>query len=46
MREVSEAGALGDAVANLKYTMSQLKTDAADGEAFTAYGARPAAGMA
>ena len=46
VREVSEADALGDAVANLKYTMGQLKTDAADWEAFTAYGAQPAAGAA
>lgn len=42
VREVCEAGALGDAIANLKYTIGQLKTDAADWEAFIAYGSRSA----
>jgi hypothetical protein len=42
VRDVSDAGALGDAVANLNYTLGHLKTDAADWEAFAAYGARPA----
>ena len=46
VRDVSEAGALGDALANLKYTLGTLKTDAADWEAFAAYGARPSAGAA
>ena len=40
MRDVSDAGALGDALANLKYTIDTLKSDAADWEAFEAYGER------
>ena len=46
VRDVSDAGALGDAVANLSYTIGHLKTDAADWEAFADYGARPAVGAA
>lgn len=46
VRDVGDAGALGDAVANLKYTIGHLKNDAADWEAFDAYGARPTAGAA
>jgi len=46
VRDVSDAGALGDAVANLNYTLGHLQTDAADWEAFADYGARPAAGAA
>jgi len=46
VRDVSDAGALGDAVANLKYTVRHLKNDAADWEAVDAYGARPTAGAA
>lgn len=44
--DVSDAGALGDAVANLSYTIGCLKNDAADWEAVDAYGARPTAGAA
>ncbi|NKB48811.1 MAG: hypothetical protein GKS02_05525 [Alphaproteobacteria bacterium] len=40
VRDVSDDGALGDTIANLTYTLSHLKTDAADWEAFTAYGAQ------
>ena len=46
VREVSEAGALGDAIANLNYTLRYLKNDAADWEAFIAYGSRATAGAA
>ena len=46
VRDVSDEGALGDAVANLNYTLRHLKTDAADWEAFADYGARPVAGAA
>lgn len=46
VRDVSDEGALGDAIANLSYTLRHLKTDAADWEAFADYGARPAAGAA
>ena len=42
VRDVSDAGALGDAVANLKYTIGHLKNDAADWEALDAYGAQSA----
>jgi hypothetical protein len=42
VRDVSDAGALGDAAANLKYTIGHLKNDAADWEALDAYGARAA----
>lgn len=43
VRDVSDAGALGDAAANLNYTLGCLKNDAADWEARAAYGARPTA---
>lgn len=46
VRDVSDAGALGDAMANLKYTIGHLKNDAADWEALDAYSARPTAGAA
>ena len=46
VREVSEAGALGDAISNLNYTLRYLKNDAVDWEAFLAYGARPAGNAA
>jgi hypothetical protein len=42
LRDVSDDGALGDALANLNYTIGHLKTDTADWEAFAAYGARTA----
>ncbi len=42
VREVSEAGPLGDAIANLSYTLGHLKADAADWEAFADYGAQRA----
>ncbi len=45
VRDVSDQGALGDAIANLNYTLGHLKIDAADWEAFAAYGA-PTAGSA
>ena len=41
VRDVSDQGALGDAVSNLNYTLRRLKTDVADWEAFADYGARP-----
>jgi hypothetical protein len=40
VRDVGDEGPLGDAVANLTYTLKNLKSDAADWEAFAAYGAR------
>ena len=40
VREVSDQGAFGDAIANLNYTLGDLKSDAADWEALDAYGAR------
>lgn len=46
VRDVSDDGALGDAVANLNYTIGHLKNDAADWETLDAYGARPTAGAA
>lgn len=46
VRDVSDEGALGDAVANLTYTLNNLKSDAADWDAFAAYGARTVAGAA
>ena len=45
VRDVSDDGPLGDAIANLNYTRGHLKSDAADWEAFAAYGARAAAGV-
>lgn len=42
VRDVSDAGALGDAIANLSYTLGNLKNDAADWEAFIDYGVRAA----
>lgn len=44
VRDVSDDGPLGDAVANLTYTLKNLKSEAADWEAFAAYSARTAAG--
>lgn len=44
VRDVSEAGPLGDAVANLSYTVRHLTAAAADWEAFTDYGSRAASG--
>jgi len=42
VRDVSDDGALGDAIANLNYTLGNLKGDAADWEAHVAYGPRSA----
>ena len=42
VRDVSDDGALGDAIANLNYTLGNLKCDAADWEAHVAYGPRSA----
>ena len=39
VRDVSDEGALGNTVANLTYTLKNLTSDAADWEAFAAYGA-------
>lgn len=46
LRDVSEAGPLGDAVANLSYTVRHLTAAAADWEEFAAYGSRAATGAA
>ncbi len=42
VREVGEAGPLGDAIANLNYTLRGLRTEANDWEALVDYGARSA----
>ncbi|NNE82469.1 MAG: hypothetical protein HKN28_00710 [Alphaproteobacteria bacterium] len=46
VRDVGDEGPLGDAVANLTYTLKNLSSDAADWEAFADYGARTVAGVA
>lgn len=40
VRDVGDAGALGDAIANLSYTLGHLKSDAAEWEEFAAYSKR------
>lgn len=46
VRDVSDDGALGDAIANLTYTLGCLQADAADWEDYAAYGARAAGNAA